>query len=151
MVNNMHLNEASGLFISIFSVALLLPVLFAIPLVIFGRSANWWLEATHTQKDKISHIIFNVILVGCTIRLLINYNNPESMLVSVAIIFLTSSIYFGGKQVREQGGFKRKTLQGQKNEAVEVLIKGAWRTKYHWGTILQIVTVIGCVILQIAD
>ena len=131
------------------SYLLVVPIVLAIPLVIFGKISNRWLESSIEKKNKMSLYICLSIIIFCFAHIFFDIDNYTKRSFLAGIIFLVTGLHFSTVVIRNQGGYKKKTLSGRKYEAFNAGIKGAWQAKYHWGTIVQILSITDFIFVQI--
>jgi hypothetical protein len=120
---------------------LLLPVIFAIPLIIYAKTANVWIEANTEKKNRMSLYLCVGTIILCVCFILLDLYNSHRRSFLSAVIYFAVSFHFSAKKIRDQGGFKDKTISGGQSEAFKASITGAWHSKYHWGTIVQVLSV----------
>jgi hypothetical protein len=119
---------------------LIIPVIIAIPLIIYAKTANVWVEANTEKKNRMSLYLCVGIIILCLCFILFDLSNSYKRIFLSAVINVTVGFHFSAKTIRNQGGFKRKTLTGQRHEAFVASITGPWHSKYHWGTIVQVLS-----------
>ena len=138
------------LIIAIFFVMSLIPVIFAIPLIVIGKFSSFFMDASINKKDRISLAIALLVSILLALK---TYISPsiDAQIILCAIVFLSFSFHFASKEIRHQGGFKTKGIFDQRYEYFAKGFIGAWKTKYHWGTMIQSVSILYGIILQIIE
>ena len=73
----------------------------------------------------------------------------NNLLLILSLMFLMLYFYFLFSEYKKKG-FKEKDYVGGKYEAFKYgAITGPWNTKYHWGTIVQIILLAAAIYLQV--
>ena len=129
--------------------ALILPIIIAVPLVVFGKFTDTWLEASIPKKDMLSLYICLSLVFFCLVKIILSFGNKDKQSLFNVFIMISLALHFSAKEIRNQGGFTATTLSGQKSEALRKSILGAWHSKYHWGAIVEIIALIFAIYVQL--
>jgi hypothetical protein len=131
--------------------ALLVPITIGVLFIVFGKLINIWLEASNLKKDRISLCICLCIILFCIVKIALAVGDKSKQNIFNGIILLALAFHFSAKEIRQQGGYKAKSISGRQSEALSFSISGAWRSRYHWGAVAELIVLIFCIYTQFSD
>jgi hypothetical protein len=123
------------------------PLVFFFPLLGAGR----FMLSLPKEKDKMSLTIVSTVSILWTLMVYSIYPSIGSQNVLCGMVLLLFGVHFACKGIRDQGGYKEKTLRGKQIEFLNMAISEPWKTRYHWGSILQAIVILYSIVLQIIE
>ncbi|MCJ7600506.1 MAG: hypothetical protein MUO63_03280 [Desulfobulbaceae bacterium] len=104
--------------------------------------SNKFAGACNYEKNKISIKIL-ISVIACSLAYIgLNFDNPQSLELPVFFTFMATYLHFSFVGLRNKGGYDSKMLADQKVESFLLGFSQAWKSKYHWGTMLQLICLI---------